>query len=67
VFLVLSPQAKNPGMRAALRQQRTTCHWVQGRVFGSFAAGEKSITSHNENFYTMLPASLIGWLSARTR
>jgi hypothetical protein len=42
VFLVLSPQAKNPGMSAALREQRTACHWVQGRVFGSFAAGEKS-------------------------
>jgi len=27
---------------AALRKQRTACLWVQGRVFGSFAAGEKS-------------------------
>jgi len=27
---------------AALREQCTACPWVQGRVFGSFAAGEKS-------------------------
>jgi hypothetical protein len=32
-FLVLSPQAKNPSMSAALRQKRTACLWVERRVW----------------------------------
>jgi hypothetical protein len=52
---------------AALRQQRTARLWVQGRVFGVFAAGEKSITSHNENFCTLLSTACLIWLQIRTR